>query len=420
MPDPNRNRKSKHPPPRKGKKARGHSGRPQPKRKPKRKEIRAEAQAGNPEAERERNEPDVECRFPRLKRPLRWIRRHHIELGLFLALFAILAAFTGQVFLAVLFPAPKPPDAPGAVELVRFVPQVKRSGAATWANAAEMQDQDSRIVVGMRIENPASQPITGLVGRARLPAVFLPNGRCRYGINQLAITPCQGSPYVEGGIPLPALQSGDWLHLVFEAEVPADIPGSLYVIDLSVSSNQTGEIRKVAEVKVSTTVAEETVRDLFGQTESEEEFWEGKPEMAPRSKRLLIRRWPELALEKVHRVGEMPRGQLVSLADLFYDHTHEGRVVRLKGRITGPPSAFPNKSARVVKQSYEVGATGERPRLRCYTWRPADHLLRKGDELRIKVIPIAWSPQGGKDELTMGVCPAVRITRSSDRERGGS
>jgi len=334
-------------------------------------------------------------------------------------LLAIVVTLIGPVLVAVLFPAPMPPEAPGAVELLRFVPQVKPRGGETWASVAEVQHRDRRVVVGMRLENPASRPVTGLVGRANLPAAFLPHGRCRYGLNQLAITPCQGSPYRDSGIPLPTLQPGDWLHLVFEAEVPADIPGSLYVIELSIGSNQTGEMKKKAEVKVPATVAEEAVRDLFFQTESEKGFWHGQPEMAPRSKRLLIRRWPDLALEKIYEFDQVPAGRLVSLADLFYDHTHEGRVVRLKGRVTGPPSAFP-KSDQVVKQSFEVAAPdGEGARLRCYTWRPADHLLRRGEELEIKATPIAWSPPGGEDRLTMAVCPGVRVVGMADPGPGG-
>ncbi len=417
MPDPHRNKKLKHPPPREGKEASGRSGGPQLKRKPKRKEMRAEAQAEQSKTERECIESDSECRWPRLRRPLRWIRRHHIEIGIVLALLAIIAAVAVPVLVALRFQVPRPPE-PGVVGILRFVPQVKRSGGEAWANVVEVQDRDDRVVGGMRLENLAYQPITGLVGRARLPTAFLPNGKCRYGINQLAITPCRGSPYSGSGISLPGLQPGDWLHLVFEAEIPADTPGGRHVIRMSVNSNQTDAIEKTAEVRVLPTVAEEVVRDLFAQTESEGEFWDGQPEMAPRSKRLLIHRWPDLSLEEVHRFGEVPRGSSIGLADLFYDHTHEGQVVQLVGRISGPLSAFP-KSARVVKQSYEVAVTGEGPSLRCYTWRPVDRLLRRGDELEIKAIPIAWSPHGGEDEVTMAVCLAVRIIRSDDRRHGG-
>lgn len=413
MLDPDRNKKLKHPPSRKGKKASGRSGGPQVKRKLKRKEMRVGAQAEKSGTEREPIDPGDECRWPRLRRPLRWIRRHHIEIGIVLALLAIIAAVAVPLLVAMRFQVPRPPE-PGVVGILRFVPQVKSSGEEVWADVVEVQDRDDRVAGGIRLENLAYQPITGLVVRARLPTAFLPNGKCRYGINQLAITPCRGSPYSGSGISLPGLQPEDRLHLVFEARIPADIPGGRHIIKMSVNSNQTEAIEKTAEVHVLPTVAEEVVRDLFAQTESEGEFWDGRPEMAPSSKWLLIHRWPDMALEEVHRFGEVPGESSIGLAELFYDHTHEGQVVRLAGRITGPLSAFP-KSARVVKQSYEVAVTGEGPRLRCYTWRPVDRLLQRGDELEIKAIPIAWSPHGGGDEVTMAVCLAVRTIRSDDR-----
>ena len=82
-------------------------------------------------------------------------------------------------------------------------------------------------------------------------------------------------------------------------------------------------------------------------------------------------------------------------------------MVEVRAHIFGRPWKLSRKG-RVVKQSYEVAIAGESARLRCYTWRSADYLLEEGDEVEIKVIPIAWSPHG-EDELTLAVCPAARV-----------
>ncbi len=418
MPDPNPNKKAKQQQSGKGKRANVRSGGAQPKKKPKRKEVRAQAHAARRNSEHERTDPGAECRWPRLGRPLRWLRRHDREILAICALLGIVVAVVVPIGVALLRPAP--PESNRTYELVRMVPRVKRQGDETWGNVVQMEDQaqGGRVAVGMRVENPGFRPLTGLVGRASLPVALLPNGRCRYGINQPATTSCPGSPLVEGGVRLPTLQPQDWVLLVFEAEVPAGVPGHLYAIGLSISSDQAEEIKKTTSVEVPSTVAESTVRGLFAQTESETEFWHGEPEMAGRSKHFLIRRWPDMALERAHRFAQMPRGRVISLSDLFYDHTHEGRVVEVRGRIAGHPSAF-QKDAHVVKQSYEVAVSGEDPKLRCYTWRPADHLLGEGDRLKIKLIPIAWTPNGSGEELTMGVCLSARVIRS-DHHRGGA
>jgi hypothetical protein len=219
-------------------------------------------------------------------------------------------------------------------------------------------------------------------------------------------------------VQLPNLQPGDWIHLVFAAEISKDVTGNHYSAALRVASDQTGEINKSAEVKVPETLAEEAVRGLFSKTESEVEFWNGNPDIAPRSKRLLIAKWPEFTLEHAHSYAQIPGGRSASLADLFYEHLHEGQVVEVQARISGRPWNL-SRNSRVVKQSYEVQVGKESAHLRCYTPRPANHLLKDGDELEVKAIPIAWSPAGSGVELTMAVCPAVRVVREGNHLSSG-
>jgi hypothetical protein len=295
------------------------------------------------------------------------------------------------------------------------VPQVKRTGVQTWGALVEMPDDGGLVVFGIRLENTASQPVTGVVARATIPPfATLVAGRCRYGLNEAVITPCAGSLLGNDGVRLPSLQPGDWIHIVFVAEVSSDVPGNHYTTALRVASDQTGEINKRVVVNVPATIAEEAVRSLFSTTESEVEFWGGLPQMAPRSKRLLIAQWPELTLEHAHSFARVPGGRSAGLADLFYERIYEGQVVEVRARISGRPWNLAREGG-VVKQSYEVEAPGESARLRCYTSRPVGHLLEAGDEVEIKTIPIAWSPPGSGDELTMAVCPAVQVVQPDRR-----
>lgn len=364
-------------------------------------------------------EAEPESRWQLLNRFLQLVKRHAAEIMAICAILALLGPIVALVVKGFFFSPAGSDKVVTTAGPLSVIPQVKRTGVETWGALIEMPDNGGKIVYGIRLENTASQPITGVVARATLPTLFtLVAGKCRYGINQVPLTPCSGSLVAEDGVQLPDLQPGDWIHLVFVAEVSEDVPGNRYIAALRVASDQTGEIDKSAEVKVPATIAEEAVRGLFSQTEGEVEFWNGKPEMAPRSKRLLIAQWQELALEHAHSFAQVPGGQSVGLADLFYEHTYEGQVVELQTRISGRPWTLSRKG-RVVKQSYEVEVAGESPRLRCYTWREASHLLKEGDEVDIKAIPIAWSPPGSGDELTMGVCPAARVVQSGDRQGSG-
>jgi hypothetical protein len=303
------------------------------------------------------------------------------------------------------------PGPSASAEPITVIPQIKRTGVRTWGELVEMPDDGGRVLVGLRIENSGSRPITGLAARASLPpAITAIEGKCRYGIDQIARTTCSEA-VIGDGMQLPGLQPGQCLHVVFMAGVSEDAAGGHYVARLSVTSDQTSEISKSAEVKVPATIAEEAVRGLFSGTEEERDFWNGRPEMAPRSKRLLIAQWQEFTLEHAHSFGDVPGGPSIGLSDLFYDHVYEGKVVELKVQVLGPPSAFPLKDG-FVKQSVEVGVQGEHARLRCYTPRSEDHRLQDGDEVEIKAVPIAWSPPdspGNRLEVTMAVCAAARV-----------
>jgi hypothetical protein len=356
------------------------------------------------------------CRFPLLVRMLRGIRKYATEI---MALCAILAVLTPIIapLIKGATPVPEPPDE--TVVLVasplNFTAQVKRTGVQTWGSLVVMPEDGGAVVFGMRLENTGPAPITGLVARATLPTFFnLVAGACRYGVDHTAETACEGSVLDDAGVTLPDLRPGSWLHLVFVATISSDAPGSTYPAALRVTSDQTGEVKKNTEVQVAATEAEKAVRGLFSQTEDEIGFWGGPPKMAPRSKRLLIAQQPEFTLEHTHGYTRIPGGRSVKLADLFYEHFLEGQVVEVRARIVGRPWDLSRKNA-IVKQSYEVRAKGEGPRLRCYTPRPVDQLLEEGDEIEIKAIPIAWSPPGSGTELTMAVCPAARVVKRDDQ-----
>jgi hypothetical protein len=196
--------------------------------------------------------------------------------------------------------------------------------------------------------------------------------------------------------------------LVGQVVIPIISSGNGYVTEVKVPPGQTGETGTGTIVIVPASPAEEAVRALFSQTEGEVDFWNGNPVMAPLSKHLLIRQWPEFTLDHAHSFNALPDGPALSLSDLFYERVDEGRVVDAFGHVSGRPWNLASKHG-VMKQSYEVETSGEAARLRCYTPRSVNHLLEEDDELEIKVISIAWSPPGSDEELTMAVCPAVRI-----------
>jgi hypothetical protein len=360
---------------------------------------------------------DAECRSLVLGRLMRWLRRHALEIMAGCAILALLSPVAVVFIQAALLPPAESGQSTPTGSLLNVVPQVRRVGVDTWGALVAVPGDGAYVAFGMRLESTGAQPITGLVARATLPPQFtFANGKCRYGLNHPATTGCTEALLSEDGIQLPDLQPGDWLHIVFLAEIAQDVPGNEYVTALRVASDQTGEIYKSAAVEVPETTAEAAVRGLFSQVEGEVEFWNGKPSIADRSRRFLILGWSQFTLEHAHAFEAVPGGPPVNLGDLFYERANEGHVVELKGRVSGRPWNLAREDG-VMKQSYEVEARGQTARLRCYTARPVRNLLGEGDEVEIKAIPIAWSPPGSDDELTMAVCPAVRIVPLLGRSR---
>lgn len=363
----------------------------------------------DPKSQEQTQQAEVDCRWPRLNRVLKAIRRHAIEIGAVCAILMLIATIVATIVLPVIWgpPSAQGPATPQHAGPLTFVSQVKRTGMPTWSSSVEIPDVGGSIALGMRIENTGSQTLTGLVARAAVPGAFGLGDRCEYGLSNPAETPCAGAIVGEEGVELPDLEPGNWILLIFVAAVPPEVPGGRYSVPMRVITDQTGEREVTSEVIVPATNAEEAVRSLFLQTEAEDKFWEGIPEMALRAKRFLIEAWSKLNLGRVHPFAELPGGRSATLDDLFYEQHRAGQVAVVRARVVGRPRDLFG-SGRAVKQSYEAMAEGEDARLHCYTPRPVDDLLTAGQELEIKAVPIAWSPPGSAKRLTMALCPAVR------------
>ncbi len=359
---------------------------------------------------------------PRRADPLRWIRDHPAETGAICAALAVIISVFSLLLQGVkdiglgLKDATSESDGISAARPhLTVIGKVKQSGKRTWSDHLEMANGGGWIVYGLRVENSGQKTVDNLVARADLPEhVTAAPGSCWYGIDRVAATPCPAMPVTEG-VRFAKLEPGSWFHLVFTAAVSPRFRGGRYRAMLTVSSDQTDEIHREVEVKVPATAAEDAVRGLYRATGAEANgFWDGAPVMAPRSKRFLIERWAELGLERSHRFDRLPRGPLVSLSRLHHDHRLEGRVVELKASIIGPPSEF-SLGPGLVKQKLEVGVAGEPERAWCYTVRSAERLLRYGDNLEIKGVPIAWGAVDGARkaaEATMMACPAIHLLRA--------
>jgi hypothetical protein len=348
---------------------------------------------------------------------LRWIREHPAETGAICAVLAVAISVLSLMLqgVSILGVGLKEATSEGIgvssdSPRLTVIGKVKQGGVQTWGDYAEIPSGGGKIVYGLRIENTGQKTVDNLVVRADLPEyVSVVPGSCRYGMEQVAAIPCPGTPVAEGA-QFPELEAGGWMHLILVAKVSTEVPGGRYPTTLTVTSDQTDEIRRQVEVKIPATPAEEAVRGLYRATEGDaNDFWDGAPTMAPRSKRLLIGQWPDLSLERGHGFDDVPSGPLVSLSRLYYDHRLEGRVVELHASIIGPPGEF-SMGPGLVKQSLEIGVLRGPARAQCYTVRSSEQLLHYGDRLEIKAIPIAWGiveRAGRAEETTMVVCPAV-------------
>jgi hypothetical protein len=302
---------------------------------------------------------------------------------------------------------------PAQVSLLSFVPQVKRKGVRPWGEVVEMPEEGGRILLGLRAQPTTSETISGLTVHLTVPAqATLVPGSCRYGLDGPATTPIPTSIANEG-VELPDLGFNDWGHLVCAADVSGEAHGGRYKAKFSVISNQTIGADGSVTIKVPATSAEEAVRGLYSTTEEEPRLWGGEPEMGPKSKRLLISQWHAYTLEHGHRFAAIPAEKEVSVADLPYEHTLDGRIAELRAKVMARPGEYP-AGAGMVKESVELGLPGDAARLICYVPRPANHLVTEGEVLRVKAVLIAWSPRSsaGGEALTMGVCPAVEVDRS--------
>jgi Domain of unknown function DUF11 len=351
---------------------------------------------------------EPECRWPRLNRVLRTIRHHAVELGVILAFFALFWQVFGPGIQFFFFSSDSDSEAPRGSRPLTFVAKVKRAGMPTWSESVELPAAGGSVEFGMRVENAGSQTLTGVVVRAAIPDGFEVSDRCRYGLSRIADTPCTGEIVAAAGEELPDLEPGQYAVLVFPAVVSPELAGGRYAPAMRVTSDQTGELEEASEVIVPATDAEDAVETLFSQTEGEEEFWGGTPEMAIESKRLLIELWPTFNFETAHSFAEVPDGRPATLGDLFYEPLLAGQISEVRGRVAARPRNLAEEGG-VIKQSYEVMAEGEYARLRCYTPRPYGDLLEAGQELEIKIVPIAWSPGGNEEKLTMAMCPAARV-----------
>lgn len=350
-----------------------------------------------------------------------WIRAHTAETGAIYAALAVVISVLSLMLQGVTVfgvgmneATSEGTGTSGGYPSLTVIGKVKQSGAQIWSDDAETA-AGARIVYGLRIENSGPEAVDNVVVRVALSKyVEVVPGSCRYGFDQVAVAPCPGVQVTEGA-QFPQLESGEWLHLVVSAEVSADAPGGRYLAMLAVSSDQTDEIRHRVEVRIPASAAEKAVRDLYQATEEDANgFWDGVPAMALRSKRFLIDRWADLGLERSHGFDQLPEGPLVSLSRLYYDHRLEGRVVELNASIVAPPGEF-SLGPELVKQKVEIGVVGETARAWCYAVRPAERLLRFGDDLEIKGIPIAWGivdNAGKAEKTTAAVCPAIhRVAR---------
>ncbi len=298
----------------------------------------------------------------------------------------------------------------GTRKPVNFVGQVKRRGFQVWGGLVVMPDDGGPVRFGLRIEDVGPQALTGLGVHIVLPdVVSLDPAQCRYGVGGPADARLPGS-LLDEWVELPELDSQQWLHVVCTGYVSADARGGQYEATLELTSDQGGEEVKTVTIEEPATEAESAVEGLFAVAEDERSLWAGEPEMAPGSKRLLIAQWPEFTLAHAHSFGQMPDLPRVRLSDLFYDHTLDGQVVELKGRVLERPRQYPADPG-MVKESLELGAPEDEGRLICYTTRREDDLIREGSEVSVKAVLIARSRPSAREseELAMAVCPAMRV-----------
>ena len=310
---------------------------------------------------------------------------------------------------------PKQIQNPPPSKRISVIAQAKPPGVDFWSRTLGIFPRRGRIRGKLRVENTGALPLTGLVAGAELGEPITPvPGKCWQHSKQ-----CRGSLF-GSGVPLPDLQPGQWTTVVFSANVPEEILGGAYPVRLKVSSDQTGEETDSAEIVVSASTAEKEVWPFLKAVE-EGMAVSGSPEIAKKSMRLLLGQRMLLTLEHPHRFGQIKQvrerieGGPIDVADLYYEHWLQGKVVELRGRVLERPTNE-DDDEDVVKQKVELGVPGVETRLRCYIPRKREALFSKGDELEVKAVVVAWAPEDSVDAgLTVAACPAARVVRSVPR-----
>lgn len=302
----------------------------------------------------------------------------------------------------------KPVSAPDLSLEAKF----REVGDSVWTDNGWLTS-GNRIEYGVFIRNNGDGAATDLLARIALPAnVHVEAGSCRFRWEGRKAS-CVGE-IAGGGLLFPTLEGGANLDIVLIGEVDPGRPGGRLPATAVLNSNETPETTEAVDVYLEESPAERAVREIYrGQAEDDREFWAGQPLFASRSKRLLIERWRRLDPDRAHSFTAVPGGPLVSLARLWHDRRLDGRVVELDAYVSTHPSSYRRKGRPgLVVQSFAVGVGDSDYRGWCFATRRRRRLLRFGDRVWVRAVPIAWGSShrndGGYRSMTLLVCPAIR------------
>ena len=288
--------------------------------------------------------------------------------------------------------------------------QAREVGDWVWGSRVELSDEGGRVDLGLRVHNNGSRPIANVAVRIPVPdPVDLVPGSCRLGVDAVADQACKGAIAGEGTV-VGELPPQGGLHIVLTGEVAPRVPGGKLAVVASVGSDETEELSTEVEIVVSPSPLEEVVRALLRKA-GEVERLEEPLEEATRSKHMLIERWPDLGLAPDREFGEMPEGRPVRLLRLYYDRRFDGEVVEIRAQILSPPLLLPAPGGAVA-QSMEIGSPEGGAKGWCFTVRSPGELLRKGDWVEVKALPLGW---GGLESMprpvpvTLLACSAMQL-----------
>lgn len=349
----------------------------------------------------------------RIKRLSYWLRDNEAPITAICAILTVLlvALATGLAFFGT-------GSSDGATEThaepakppLTAIGQAREVGGHVWGDRVELPDEGGRVDLGLRVHNNGSRPITNVAVRIPVPdPVDLVAGSCRLGVDAVADQACRGAVAGEGTV-VGELPPQGGLHIVLTGEVAPRVPGGKLAIVASVGSDETEELSAEVEIVISPSPLEEVVRALFRKAGEVERLAEPLEE-ATLSKRVLVERWPDLGLAPDREFGEMPEGSSVGLLRLYYDRRFDGKVVEIRAQILSPPLMLPAPGGAVA-QSMEIGSPEGGVKGWCFTVRSPDDLLREGDWVEVKALPIGW---GGLESsprpvpVTLLACSAVQL-----------